>query len=390
MGNPDAMRTSAFGIAEGGVKMAAPLKIGLIGTGLISGIHLMAMNRASERVKLTAACDVREDAARQFAKQAGIEAVYTDAATMLKEADIEAVDICASHHWHRDLAIASADAGKHVLLEKPMAITMQECRDIIAATDKAGVTFMVGQQLRHVPNYIAVRRLIQEGELGQIWGVRSDSWLPVVMSRSAPTGPYAQDEQLRWRLDGKQAGGGSLIWNATHFIDLFRYFIGDAKRVFGTCWTDHPMFTGGAEDRVMATIEFENGAIGHISNSWSTRTPWQFQFMILGGEGSIYTPVVTGGNPLEQHEAPAVVSSPRHDIEGAGPGPQSRPFVPLDPPEGLFSDNPYANEIVHFAECCQEGKEPISSGRDNLGTMKILFGIYESSRTGEMVDLDTL
>ena len=135
------------------------LKIGIIGTGSISVLHLWAINRASEKVKLTAACDVREDAVRQFAKSAGLDTVYTDAATMLKEADIEAVDICASHQWHRELAIASVEAGKHVLLEKPMAILMQECRDILAAADKAGVTLMVGQQLRHHPNYMAVRCL---------------------------------------------------------------------------------------------------------------------------------------------------------------------------------------------------------------------------------------
>jgi predicted dehydrogenase len=371
--------------------MAEPLKIGLIGTGSISAIHLMALNRAAEKVKLTAVCDVREDAVRQFAKQAGIDAVYTNAETMLKEADIDAVDICASHHWHRDLAIASADAGKHVLLEKPMANTMQECRDILAATDKAGVTFMVAQQLRHVPNYMAVRRLIQEGELGRIWGARSDSWLPVVMSRSALPPRFQGASEAQWRLDGKQAGGGSLIWNATHFIDLFRYFIGDASRVLGHCWTDHPMFTSEAEDRAMATIEFENGAVAHISNSWSTRTPWQFQFMLFGEEGSVYTPVVAGGSPLEQHEAPAMVSSPRHDIEGAGPGgTPSRPFVPIDLPEDVFSDNPYVNEIAHFADCCRSGQEPISSGHDNLGTIRILRGIYESSQRGEMVDLSEL
>jgi glucose-fructose oxidoreductase len=237
---------------------------------------------------------------------------------------------------------------------------------------------------------MSVRQLIQEGELGQVWGLRSDSWLPMALSRSAPN-VFAQNEQMRWRVDGKQAGGGSLIWNATHFIDLFRYFIGDARRVFAKCWTDHPMFTGGAEDRVMATIEFKNGAVGHISNSWSTRAPWQFQFIILGSEGSVYTPVVAGGSSLEQHEAPAVVSSPRHDVAGAGPGGMpSRPFVPIDPPKGIFSDNPYANEIAHFADCCRSGKEPISSGHDNLGTMKIIFGIYESSRTGKPIELDTL
>jgi predicted dehydrogenase len=373
------------------VTVAKTLKIGLIGTGSISILHLNAMNMAKEKVKLTAVCDIHEDAARDFSKKAGVHAVYTDATTMLKEADIEAVDICASHHVHRDLAVASAEAGKHVLLEKPMAISLQECREIITASEKAGVTLMVGQQLRYHPNYMAVRQLIKEGELGEVWGLRSDSWLPVVISRSVPDTHLTPNEAIKWRRDGRKAGGGSLIWNAIHFIDLFRYFIGDAKRVFAKCWTDHPDLTGGAEDRVMATIEFENGAIGHISNSWSTRTPWMFQFIILGTKGSVYTPVPPYKNALEQHEAPAVVSSARHDVqEGEPNGTTLRPFVPIDPPEGVFSDNPFANEMAHFADCCRSGKEPISSGKDNLGTMKIILGMYESSRTGKMVGLDTL
>ena len=141
----------------------------------------------------------------------------------------------------------------------------------------------------------------------------------------------------------------------------------------------------------MATIEFECGAIAHISNSWSTRTPWQFQFMLLGDEGSVYTPVVKDGNPLQQHEAPAYVSSSQHDVPGAGPGgAPDRPFVRVPLPTDLFSDNPYANEIAHFADCVASGAEPVSSGHDNLGTMKILHGIYESSKRGEFVDLASL
>ncbi len=367
--------------------MPEPLKIGLIGTGSISAIHLMALNQVSDKLKLTAVCDVREDAVKRFAERAGIDAVYTDAETMLRQEDLDAVDIAASHHWHRDLAIAAADAGKHVFLEKPMANNLQECREIIEATDRAGVTFMVGQQLRHVPSYVAVKRMIDDGELGRVWGARSDSWLPVVMKREAPAG----NRSSGWRLDGQQAGGGSLIWNAVHFIDLLRYFLGDASRVFGACWTDHPMFTGGAEDRAMATVEFSSGAIAHLSNSWSTRTPWQFQLMLLGDEGSVYTPVVEGGNPLEQHEAPAVVSAPRFDVEDSSvPGGTRRPFVPIDTPDDLYSDNPYVNELAHFADCVNTGQEPISSGHDNLGTMKILYGIYESSRRREMLDLADL
>jgi predicted dehydrogenase len=112
--------------------------------------------------------------------------------------------------------------------------------------------------------------------------------------------------------------------------------------------------------------------------------------MLLGTEGSVYTPVI-GGNSLQQHEAPAFISSPKHDVPGTGPGgAPSRPFVPIPPAEDAFSDNTYTNEIAHFADCCRNGREPISSGPENLGTMKIVFGIYESSRTGQVVDLDKL
>lgn len=169
--------------------MARRLKIGLIGTGAISRIHVTAMNLASEKVRLTAVCDIREDAVREFARKAKVDAIYLDPTRLLKEADVDAVYICTPHHTHAPIAIAAAEAGKHILLEKPMAITMQECRDIIAATEKAGVTFMVAQQLRHVPSYVGVRRLIQQGELGRIWGVRSDTWRPMLLSRSAPPSP---------------------------------------------------------------------------------------------------------------------------------------------------------------------------------------------------------
>jgi predicted dehydrogenase len=350
------------------------------------------MRRASEKVELTAACDVREDAVRQFAGEAGIDAVYTDATVMLKEADIDAVIICVSHDWHAPLAMAAAKAGKHVLLEKPMAVTLQQCRDIIAAAEKAGVTLMVAQQFRHVPSYIGARRLIQQGALGRIWGARADVWLPIVLSRSSglPARFARLPEESRWLFDGRRSGGVSVIQNAIHFIDLFRYLIGDARRVFGRCWTDHPAFTNEAEDRAMITIEFQNGAIAHISNSWTTRTPWFFQFMVFGDEGSVYTPIPEPGSGIPAHGAPAVVSCPRYDLEGVEPGPQSCPFVPIEAPEGLFSEDPYANELVHFLECCQQGTEPVSSGRDNLETMKVIFGIYQSSRTGQMVNLSDL
>ena len=128
--------------------MAKPLRMGLVGTGGISRRHLPAYQQFPDQVQLTAACDIVEDAVAEFGKRNGIDAVYTDFDKMLREADIDAVDICTAHNAHAPLAVAAAEAGKHAITEKPMAISLDECRQMIEAADKAGVTLMVAQHLR--------------------------------------------------------------------------------------------------------------------------------------------------------------------------------------------------------------------------------------------------
>lgn len=369
--------------------MPKPLKIGLVGTGSISNLHLPAYEQFPEEVRLAAVCDIREDAARKCAERMGIDTVYTDIEKMLKEADIDAVDICAIHDQHEQLAVAAAEAGKHVLLEKPMGIDMQGCRNMIDAADKAGLTFMIGQVFRYLPHTQRVHQLIEEGELGPIWAVRSDDLHAAFPPASKLAGTPHPAAPVSWYFDGKRAGGGALITFTTHQIDLFRYLIGDIKRVTGWCRTDHPMFFNGAEDRALATLEFECGAVGHVFSSFTTRSPWLHRYWIFGDSGTIHSTPDPKANAVAQHHAPVEVSSPNH---GDGPtGMQAARFVPVDGASvGLPTDQAFTNEILHFADCCREGKEPISSGKDNLGTMKAIFGIYESARTGQPVELDTL
>ena len=354
------------------------LKVGLIGTGVISRMHMPAFLEHTDEVQLTAVCDIREDAAQAYADDAGVDpaAVYTDYEQMLREADVEAVDICTIHSTHRDVAVAAARAGKHVLLEKPMATSVQECRDIIEATDEAGVTFMVAQMLRFLPHYQEARRIIQSGELGQIWAARSDSWFPAALPGLAVPSDW-------WGFDKQRNGGGVLIMVAVHQLDLLRYFIGDVRRVTARYWTDHPMLKNGAEDRVVATLEFANGAIGNSIASYSSRTPWSWQSVLLGEQGSIYTVPGAGGN---EHQAPAMVASAARDGDAGFRKGESFQWVE-GPLEGLASENPFTNEIVHFAQSIRDGTKPQSSGRENFNTMEVVHGIYESASTGQPVEL---
>ena len=383
--------------------MAEPMKVGLIGTGGISNRHMIPYLDRPDRVRLTAVCDVVESLAQEYAKKAGVESIYLDFEEMLRDADIDAVDICTGHSSHAPLAIAAAKAGKHVIVEKAMAHTLQGCKDMLEAADKAGVTLMVAQHLRYSPEARAVKRFIDAGNLGEIRAARTHT-----------LGGGGGDRRPNdWMKDGK-AGGGVMLVQSVHHLDLLRFYVGNVKRVMGLSRSIQPNFLNDADDLVAATLEFENGAVGDLLASWSTPvSPEGMSYMIFGSEGTVHStpptieqsleaPVRQFGTIMysvrdaeqEKEQASAMASGPlrrpltRERLETMMRRPTFQPLPTND--TGLPSDDYFTNEILHFEECCRTGKEPISSGRDNLETMKIIFGIFESSRTGKVMDLADL
>ncbi len=362
--------------------MTKPLKVGLAGTGRIAYAHLNAYRQIADKVKLVSVCDVREDALERFAKSADISEKYSDYNEMLKKADLDAVDLCTSHDQHESQVIAAAECGKHVLVEKAMGRSLQESRNMIAAAENKGVTFMVGQDLRYLPHSLAIKQHIERGDLGTVRVTRCAS------IKNDPFGFPAGD----WLLDGSRAGGGILISVTSHQIDLLRYFLGNVKTVSGICRSAHPEYINGAEEYISANLEFENGAIGDILGIYSPiRSPLALQYMILGDEGSIYSTPPAAEHQIHQF-GPGMISTKKIDSQiAADAGSKFGHFIKIDPSyDRLTSDDPFVNEILHFAECCRTGKEPLTSGKDNLNTLKVVFGIYESARTGNRISLDAL
>jgi len=362
--------------------MTNPLKVGLIGTGSIAQLHRNAYNKFPEKVKLTAVCDINEDVVKKFASESKISEIYTDANELLEKADIDAVDICTIHDSHYQLTMDAAEAGKHILLEKPMAIKIEDCKEMVKKTNKAGVTFMIGQNLRYLPQSQTVYKMIQNGALGEIWTAQSFDIMGSIPPQSKVSSP---PDTIHWYFNGKRSGGGSLITLSIHSIDLFRYYIGNIKNVIAKKWANHPFFSNDAEDRIVATLFFENGAIGYVMSSFTTVSPWSHRYMLFGEKATISSNPPVGEMNIRQFLAPVMLSAKDRD---AG---LKNKFVPIDPDmEGLSSKDPYVNEILHFADCCNDGKNPISSGKDNLDTMKAIFCIYKSAQTGKMVDLTSI
>jgi predicted dehydrogenase len=358
------------------------LRVALIGCGGISGAHAAAYRKlGADIARVTVCADTVPALAERRAAELGGALVTADYREALARRDVDAVDICLPHHLHAQVAVEAAGAGKHVLVEKPMACTLHECREMIAAAEGAGVTLMVAQVQRYLPSYRGVRRLCRSGELGPIRAVRFDSM------QNAP-GFLAPDH---WLFDGQLAGGGIVISVSVHRIDLVRFLVGEVRRVLALVHAGGAPYRHGAEDYAAALLEFENGAIGeHFATYSGFRMPYSEMFMLFGDDGAVHALP-----PAGQGMGPAFFASRRHEDRAAradGWGGQFSGFLPVPPDaEGLpAGEDGFANEIAHFAACCRSGREPESSGRDNLGTMKTILGIYRSAERGAWVDLATL
>jgi predicted dehydrogenase len=376
--------------------MAKALKVGLIGCGSISRNHLNAYKQFPEKVQLTAVCDIREDAVRQFAKEAKVDKVYLDYTKLIKEADIDAVDIVAGNDVHAAMTVAAAEAGKHVLVEKTMAVTLDECRKMIEVTDKAGVTLMVAQDLRYQPSSQAVKRMLEEGKIGRVWAARCEDWFNIVPPKGSDV-PLSSlwISHSPWMLEKNKAGGGIIYTIVCHHLDLLRYYIGNATVAKAYATFDHPMLKGGIEYICGAAMEFQ-GPFGEIpvyamGSYVSAPPPVRNQYMLFGEEGTIFSQPLENGTALEQLTAQAMISSWDKTGYPADPlSPNRKELFSPVPPADLPSNDAFVNEILHFADCCQSGKEPISSGKDNLNTMRLLVGICKSAAVNEPVDVRTL
>jgi UDP-N-acetyl-2-amino-2-deoxyglucuronate dehydrogenase len=349
-----------------------------VGTGRIARCHLDAYRQYPQMFKLNAICEIRADVLKQFAGSVDVQDLYTDYSEMLAKADIDAVDICTSHDQHENQVITAAQAGKHILVEKAMGRSLAEARHMLEETEKHQVVFMVGQDLRYLPHTLAIKRLIEAGELGAIRVTRCCSIL------NQARGFAAGD----WLLDGRKAGGGVLLSVTSHQIDLLRYFVGEVKSVSGICRSTHPEYVNGAEEYACADLEFVNGAIGDAIAVYSPiRSPLASQYMLLGDKGSIYSTPPEPQRQIDQF-GPAMLASNRQE---GGNIAQFGNFSPIAPVfDGLTSSDPFVNEIVHFADCCRQNTLPLTSGRDNLNTLKVVFGIYESSRSGRRIEMNSL
>jgi predicted dehydrogenase len=253
---------------------APEVGVGMLGYAFMGKAHTNALKKLPYMLyppvaipKLVAIAGRSEDAVAEAAKRYGYARYYTDWRDMIKDDDVQVVDNGAPNNMHAEPCIAAAEAGKHVICEKPLARSAAEAASMLEAVTKAGVKHMVGFNFRFFPAIVQAKQLIDSGAFGEIYHFRASYLQEFITDPDFP---------LIWRLDEEVAGSGALGDLGAHIIDLGRFLVGEPVKVSAMTKTfikERPLPDGsgtgevGVDDAFVSTVEFENGAIGTLEAS---------------------------------------------------------------------------------------------------------------------------
>lgn len=335
------------------------LGFAVIGCGRIAPNHGQAL-ASLEGARLIAAADVIYERAASFTERFGGEP-YSSYKEMLERSDIDAVCICTPSGLHAEIGIAAATAGKHVLVEKPMALSLKDADALIAACEQNQVKLGVVHQNRFNPAIVRLRQALESGRFGQI------NTGTAVLRWHRDQNYYAQ---APWRGTWAQ-DGGCLMNQTIHCIDLLQWMMGPVESVHA--YTATRMREIEAEDNAAAVLRFENGALGMIESS-VTIYPKNLEetLNIFGATGT----VVVGGVAVNRIEAWRFADGV--DTEEAVLAEQ------LADPSSVYGFG-HQPMIADFIHAVNEDRDPVVPGWEGRKALEIILGIYKSSRTGQPV-----
>ncbi len=339
------------------------IRFGLLGCGRIAGRHsdLLGANRI-EGATLAAVCDLVRTRADAIAAKFGVGAYY-DIDDFLARKDIDAVALLTPSGVRREHVIACAKAGKHVVVEKPMALRLQDADDMIRACDEAGVKLFVVKQNRFNVPVVKAREALEAGRFGKLV-------LGTVRVRWCRDQAYYDQDSWRgtWAYDG-----GVLTNQASHYIDLLEWFFGDVVSVHARATT--ALVRIEAEDTAVATLNFKSGALGIIEATTATRpTDLEGSLSILGEKGVVEIAGVAV-NQIQHWHFVDELPSDKDVIEKFSTNP---------PNVYGFGHQAYYRHVV---DCLVNQRAALVDGLEGRKSLELISALYESIETGQDVAL---
>ncbi len=336
-----------------------PIRLALLGSGFVSNFYMLGLKDLSGW-EVSVVASPNADHARAFAGKWGIPESTSDVEAVIKRSDIDLVVIGAPNYVHKNLVLACARSGKHMVCTKPLGRNPAEGKEMLDAVRAAGVMHGYAETEVFSPAVIKAREYIEKGGIGDVLTVRS---------REAHSGPHEA-----WFWDKELSGGGALLDMGCHTIEAARYFIGKENRVVEViAWGDrlfHHDKTD-AEDNAVLLMRFDGGQLGQSELSWTARGGLDLRNEVYGTEGVIFTDV-TRETPIKVFSKPGagyVVEKAESETGWL--------FPPVD--EAWIYG--YREEMRHFIESVSTGQTPRETFEDGYVVNCILDAAYQSMKS---------
>lgn len=346
------------------------VKIGIIGMGAIGAVHADAY-RGVPDAEISAICDISDKRLAEMGAKYNVERRFKDYRDLLKT-DVEAVSVCVGNALHRDVAVAALQAGKHVLLEKPMAMNAQQAQEIAAAGKKSGKTLQIGMVRRQAEQVKVVKDYVDKGLFGDVYHLRC-----VLIRRRGIPGLGG------WFTTKAASGGGPLIDIGVHWFDAAMYmsslwnptsvsaanyakFGKDMRNYrYVSMWAGPPKFDGifDVEDYSAGLVRFGTKATMIFEMAWAANTENSQYIEILGDKG--------GARIFDSH--PVIIYT-EHNGKIANVTPQINDKV-----------NTFQAQAANFIRACRGECPPSATAEEGITVMKVIDGVYASSESGREV-----
>ncbi|XP_062514133.1 dTDP-3,4-didehydro-2,6-dideoxy-alpha-D-glucose 3-reductase-like [Corticium candelabrum] len=329
--------------------MSKSIRLALVGCGYIAQHHYNAILKCNGLAKVTAVVDVNDERTADYSSKTGAKA-FKSLKDALTWGEFDAVDIMLPHHLHEEAAVECLEAGKHVLLEKPMAVSLAACRNVLAAAKRSGKVFMVCENAQYWPEVVKAKQLIEEEAIGDVYYAKAHYW----------ESPAITDFDFdSWQYDPAQVGGGLLMAGSCHWIRPLRMWLGEIEEVIGI--TGNPLahrIAANYETLADALLRFKNGKTASftalIIDTTLSNQPY---FRIFGSKGEITIGgTFKGGLTLYNDEFP-----------------DGKAFEPV---HGYFASFPFT--MMEFVQCVLGEKVPDVSPEYAVGEPMIMWAIYRS------------
>jgi len=368
--------------------MSTTINIGLVGYGFMGKAHSNAYRQVwpffqpALKPVMKVICGRDEAAVKEAAQTLGWEGYETSWEKLIARPDIQIIDISSPGDTHRDIAVAAAQAGKHILCEKPLANSLAEAEEMLAAAEKAGVKHMVNFNYRRVPAVRLAKKLIEEGALGQVRHWRATYLQDWLVDPEFP---------MDWRLRRERAGSGALGDIASHIVDMARFLVGEISEVVGMTETfikERPLPDAGekrgtvtVDDAAAFLVRFENGVLGTFeATRLATGRKNYHRFEINGSRGSLAFNLermnelefFSLDDPGHAQGFRTILATERvHDYVSAW----------WPPGHGLGYEHTFVHAIVDFLNAIARDERPQPSFVDGVRCQAVLEAVSTSVQT---------